>query len=48
MDDILINGSSIFVMNGVKTFLRDNFLLKDLGTTKFFLGLELSKSSHGI
>lgn len=48
VDDILIIGPSPDVINTVKDLLRSDFMLKDLGSAKYFLGLELSRSSQGI
>lgn len=48
VDDILITGPSPDIIASVKADLGSHFQLKDLGTAKYFLGLELSRSSHGI
>ncbi|KAK4411628.1 Retrovirus-related Pol polyprotein from transposon RE1 [Sesamum angolense] len=40
-------GSSIDDLVAVKTYLDDLFTIKDLGHAKYFLGLELARSSHG-
>lgn len=48
VDDILIIGPSIAEIDSVKSLLRSSFMLKDLGNAKYFLGLELSRSSEGI
>ncbi|KAK4410398.1 Retrovirus-related Pol polyprotein from transposon RE2 [Sesamum angolense] len=39
--------SSIDDLVAVKTYLDDLFTIKDLGHAKYFLGLELARSSHG-
>lgn len=48
VDDILIIGPSNIEIEKVKVFLKSSFMLKDLGKAKYFLGLELSRSSQGI
>ncbi|XP_017699921.2 uncharacterized mitochondrial protein AtMg00810-like [Phoenix dactylifera] len=48
MDDIIIDGSDIVYTNHLKQVLDAQFKLKDLGTSKFFLGLEIARSSYGI
>lgn len=48
VDDILLTGSSPKEITVVKTLLQTNLLLKVLGNAKYFLGLELSRSSQGI
>ncbi|KAK4382488.1 Retrovirus-related Pol polyprotein from transposon RE1 [Sesamum angolense] len=47
VDDVLLTGSSIDDLVAVKTYLDDLFTIKDLGHAKYFLGLELARSSHG-
>lgn len=46
--DILLAGSSIFSCNELVAYLSTLFLIKDLGVTKFFLGLELYQTTHGL
>ncbi|GAA0165401.1 transmembrane signal receptor [Lithospermum erythrorhizon] len=48
VDDILLTGSSEDAMESVKRFLDEQFTIKDLGTAKYFLGLEIAKSQHGM
>ncbi|KAL0366821.1 UNVERIFIED_CONTAM: Retrovirus-related Pol polyprotein from transposon RE1 [Sesamum radiatum] len=48
VDDILLTGSSDTVLTSVKTYLDQLFTIKDLGPAKYFLGLELARSSHGL
>lgn len=43
-----MTGPSPIEIDTIKSFLCANFLLKDLINAKFFLGLELSRSSKGI
>lgn len=44
IDDILIGCASEVVLQQVKDYLADIFKLKDLGTPKYFLGLEIARS----
>lgn len=48
VDDIVITGSSLDVINKLKESLSTQFRLKDLGTLKHFLGLEIARSPGGI
>lgn len=48
VDDIIITGSSSTQIESLKTHLNEVFKLKDLGNLKYFLGLELARSSKGI
>ncbi|KAL0412449.1 UNVERIFIED_CONTAM: Retrovirus-related Pol polyprotein from transposon RE2 [Sesamum radiatum] len=48
VDDILLAGSSTDLIAEVKTFLDRLFTIKDLGVAKYFLGLEIARSSQGI
>ncbi|KAK1391529.1 hypothetical protein POM88_010585 [Heracleum sosnowskyi] len=48
VDDILITGSSSVAIKKVIDFLASNFKIKDLGSLKYFLGLEIARSSSGI
>lgn len=48
VDDILVTGNSVTLIDQVKKFLHTQFNIKDLGPMKYFLGLEISRSSHGI
>lgn len=45
IDDILITGSNIVYMNYVKQYLNDKLPVKDLGTVKFFIGIEIMKTA---
>ena len=45
VDDIILAGSDLTALNAVKSVLKSLFKLKDL---KYFLGLEIAKSSSGI
>lgn len=48
VDDILLTGTYIDHILAVKTMLSSQFLLKDLGSAKYFLGLEIARSSTGL
>ena len=41
VDDILIIGNDIGMMQGVKAYLCKNFSMKDLGETSYILGIKL-------
>ncbi|KAL0393130.1 UNVERIFIED_CONTAM: Retrovirus-related Pol polyprotein from transposon RE1 [Sesamum radiatum] len=47
VDDVLLTGNSMDALTDVKRYLADLFTIKDLGHAKYFLGLELARSSHG-
>ena len=46
--DILIANTDVDAMNVFKQFLDSKFKLKDLGTLKYFLGLEVARTANGI
>lgn len=48
VDDILIASNDVDVVSAFKQFLDNKFKLKDLGTLKFFLGLEVARTTIGI
>ena len=48
VDDIIITGPSQHVLDSLKMFLRSQLKLKDLGSLKYFLGLEIAQSIAGI
>lgn len=48
VDDIIIAGPSLDVIDDAKMFLSSHFKLKDLGVLKYFLGLEVVRTSSGI
>ncbi|XP_070662455.1 uncharacterized mitochondrial protein AtMg00810-like [Malus domestica] len=47
VDDLLIFGSNLHVVNDVKTMLCDNFDMKDLGEANVILGIKITKSMKG-
>ena len=48
MDDVLVASNDLQAVTDFKNFLDDKFKLKDLGCLKYFLGLEVARSSKGI
>ncbi|KAL0355970.1 UNVERIFIED_CONTAM: hypothetical protein Sradi_4043900 [Sesamum radiatum] len=48
VDDILIIGDSADEVTALKDYIHSLFTIKDLGFAKYFLGLELDRSSHGL
>jgi hypothetical protein len=48
VDDILIASNYAIVVVQLKTYLDSQFKLKDLGPVRYFLGLEIARSSKGI
>lgn len=48
VDDLLITGNSSQLIQEAKTTLHANFKMKDLGSLKYFFGIEVLKSKDGI
>ncbi|KAL0433233.1 UNVERIFIED_CONTAM: Retrovirus-related Pol polyprotein from transposon RE1 [Sesamum latifolium] len=48
VDDVLITGSSEDIIKDIKVYLDKLFTIKDLGSVKYFLGLEIARSVAGI
>jgi len=48
VDDILIASNDVDAVNVFKQFLDNKFKLKDLGTLKHFLGLEVARTTKGL
>ena len=48
VDDILIASNNEAVVDDFKKFLDNKFKLKDLGVLKYFLGLEVARTTKGI
>lgn len=48
VDDIVLTGNSKGDIHRVKQHLKTNFLIKDLGSLQFFLGIEILKSENGL
>ena len=48
VDDLLIFGSSLSIMNETKSLLSKNFDMKDLGEADVILGIKITRSDNGI
>ena len=48
MDDIVITGSDSTGISSLKSFLHGQFHTKDLRMLRYFLGVEVMRSKHGI
>ncbi|OMO98301.1 Reverse transcriptase, RNA-dependent DNA polymerase [Corchorus capsularis] len=48
VDDIVITGNNSKLIDSVKNALQRQFSIKDLGSLKYFLGLEVAHSKQGI
>ncbi|XP_071686939.1 uncharacterized mitochondrial protein AtMg00810-like [Rutidosis leptorrhynchoides] len=48
VDDIVITGNNIEEINNVKHSLSKTFMIKDLGKLKYFLGIEVIETEHGL
>ena len=48
VDDILVASNNLEAVSEFKQFLHDQFKLKDLGPLKYFLGIEVARSSTSI
>ncbi|KAK8653946.1 hypothetical protein V6N13_127927 [Hibiscus sabdariffa] len=48
VDDIVVTSPSEYAISNIKDFLHQTFQIKDLGNLKYFLGLEVARSSKGI
>jgi hypothetical protein len=47
VDDLLIIGTSLDVIKGVKEFLSNNFEMKDLGEADVILNIKLLREGNG-
>ncbi|XP_050896655.1 uncharacterized mitochondrial protein AtMg00810-like [Lathyrus oleraceus] len=47
-DDLLIFGSNTHIINDVKSLLRNNFDMKDLGEARVILGIKITRFEQGI
>ena len=48
VDDILLTGNNPACVDSLKKLLDDKFGLKDLGSLRYFLGLEVARTDAGI
>jgi Reverse transcriptase (RNA-dependent DNA polymerase) len=48
VDDMIITGNNERGISAVKAFIQSQFKTKDLGTLKYFLGIEVARSRKGI
>ena len=48
VDDIVITGSYSKGISSLKSFLQNQFHIKDLGMLRYFLGIEIMRSKHEI
>ena len=48
MDDIVVTGDDLQGMEALKRCLLQEFEIKELGKLKYFLGIEVAHSRHGI
>uniref|UniRef100_A0A2N9EW46 Integrase catalytic domain-containing protein n=1 Tax=Fagus sylvatica TaxID=28930 RepID=A0A2N9EW46_FAGSY len=48
VDDIVVIGNDTVEMGKLKTYLAKEFEIKDLGTLRYFLGIEVARSKEGI
>ncbi|KAM1480311.1 hypothetical protein ACFX2I_027472 [Malus domestica] len=47
-DDLIVTGDSLTEIQRLKGLLHRKFAIKDLGTLKYFLGIEIASSSKGL
>lgn len=47
VDDILIGGSSVALVDQLVQFLTSRFKLRSMGEPKYFLGIEVARSAQG-
>jgi hypothetical protein len=48
VDDIILTRDDVLEMNQLKTSLSSTFEIKDLGSLRYFLGMEVARSKKGI
>lgn len=48
VDDVILAGNSMEEFTRIKIILDSTFKIKDLGTLKYFLGIEVAHSTSGI
>jgi len=48
VDDIVLTGNDDGEIQNLKHLLANEFEIKDLGSLKYFLGIEVARSKYGI
>lgn len=48
VDDLIITGSNLEVIDEFKNYLSSYFHMKDFGLLKYFLGIEVARSPDGV
>ena len=48
VDDMVVTGNDVEGIQKLQMYLAKEFEMKDLGTLKYFLGIEVARSKHGI
>lgn len=48
VDDVILAGNDIAMINKTKTYLNNKFNIKDLGPLKYFLGVEVARTPDGL
>ncbi|XP_021735700.1 geraniol 8-hydroxylase-like [Chenopodium quinoa] len=48
VDDLIISGNDSAALKAFKAYLSDCFKMKDLGSLKYFLGIEVARSPSGL
>jgi len=48
VDDIIVTGDDIIEIKSLKEVLAREFEIKDLGSLRYFLGMEVARSKEGI
>ncbi|KAK0581525.1 hypothetical protein LWI29_014803 [Acer saccharum] len=48
VDDMIVTGNDDLEMTNLQSHLATEFEMKDLGVLRYFLGIEVARSKHGI
>ena len=48
VDDMIITGNDQDEISSLQQYLTSEFKMKQLGSLKYFLGIEVARSKHGI
>ena len=48
VDDLIVGGDNVATIEHVKTLLKQEFDMKDLGELRYFLGIEIIRTEEGI